>query len=57
MKASVPVLISTQGYGLLFDSSCLMTFRDDHMGSYMWFEAADQLDYYFYMPAITQKTK
>lgn len=48
MKASVPVLISTKGYGLLFDSSCLMTFRDDHMGSYIWFEAADQLDYYFY---------
>jgi alpha-D-xyloside xylohydrolase len=32
MKACVPVLISTRGYGLLFDSSCLMTFRDDFMG-------------------------
>ncbi|MDD2374859.1 MAG: glycoside hydrolase family 31 protein [Eubacteriales bacterium] len=48
MKACVPVLISTRGYGLLFDSSCLMTFRDDFMGSYMWFEITDQLDYYFY---------
>ncbi|NLW10878.1 MAG: DUF5110 domain-containing protein [Clostridiaceae bacterium] len=48
MKASVPVLISTNGYGLLFDSSCLMTFRDDYSGSYMWFEATEQLDYYFY---------
>ena len=48
MKASVPVLVSTKGYGLLFDSACLMTFRDDMHGSYMWFETVDQLDYVFY---------
>lgn len=47
MKAVVPVLMSTRGYGVLFDNYSLMTFRDDAFGSYVWAEAASEMDYYF----------
>ncbi len=47
MKVVVPVLVSTRGYGVFFDSASLMTFHDDEAGSYVWSEVADELDYYF----------
>lgn len=47
MKAVVPVLVSTKGYGLLFDMGCLMAFHDDEQGSYLWADCADELDWYF----------
>ncbi len=47
MRAVVPCLVSTKGYGILFDSYSLMTFHDDVYGSYVWSEVNDQLDYYF----------
>lgn len=47
MKAVVPCFVSTKGYGILLDASCLMTFHDDAEGSYLWAETVDQLDYYF----------
>ncbi|MHB8628515.1 MAG: glycoside hydrolase family 31 protein [Aggregatilineales bacterium] len=47
MKVVVPVLLSTRGYGILFDSYSLMTFHDDAFGSYLWTDVADELDYYF----------
>ena len=47
MKAVVPVLVSTNGWGLLFDLGCLMIFHDDAEGSYLWADCADELDYYF----------
>jgi alpha-D-xyloside xylohydrolase len=47
MKAVVPVLVSTRGYGILLDSASLMTFHDDAFGSYLWTDVADELDYYF----------
>ncbi|HNX61437.1 MAG TPA: glycoside hydrolase family 31 protein [Candidatus Limiplasma sp.] len=47
MKAVVPVLVSTKGWGLLFDASCLMVFHDDAEGSYLWADCADELDYYY----------
>ncbi|GGH08964.1 TIM-barrel domain-containing protein [Silvibacterium dinghuense] len=46
MKAVVPHLVSTRGYGLLFDCCSLMTFHDDALGSYWWADCVDQLDYY-----------
>lgn len=46
MKACVPVLVSSRGYGVLFDACSLMTFHDDFYGSYVWMEYVDQLDYY-----------
>lgn len=48
MKAVVPVLVSTKGWGLLFDMGCLMAFHDDEQGSYLWADCADELDWYFF---------
>jgi len=47
MKAVVPVFVSTKGYGILFESYSLMTFRDDQHGSYIWTDADDDMDFYF----------
>lgn len=46
MKAVVPFLVSTRGYGVLLDCSSLMTFHDDAYGSYWWADAVDELDFY-----------
>ena len=46
MKAVVPVLVSTRGYGVLIDSYSYMTFHDDAFGSYLTTDADDELDYY-----------
>lgn len=55
MKAVVPVLVSTRGYGILLDSYSLITFHDDAYGSYLWTDVDDQLDYYFiYGPEFDQ---
>jgi alpha-D-xyloside xylohydrolase len=55
MKAVVPVLVSTRGYGILLDSYSLMTFHDDAFGSYLWTDVGDELDYYFiYGPSFDQ---
>ena len=47
MKVVVPCLLSTRGYGLLWDSCSAMRFRDDAFGSYVWTDADEELDYYF----------
>jgi len=46
MKAVVPFLVSTRGYGVLLDCCSLMTFHDDALGSYWWADVADELDFY-----------
>ncbi len=48
MKAVVPVLVSTKGWGILLDMGGLMAFHDDEQGSYLWADCADELDYYFF---------
>lgn len=48
MKAVVPVLLSTKGWGILFDVGCLTAFHDDANGSYLWADCADEMDYYFF---------
>ena len=47
MKAVVPHLVSTRGYGVLWDCGSLMTFQDDASGSYWWADCVDELDFYF----------
>lgn len=47
LKAMVPVLNSTAGYGLLFDAGCAMMFKDHSDESYVEMEVAKQIDYYF----------
>jgi alpha-D-xyloside xylohydrolase len=55
MKAVVPVLLSTRGYGILIDTYSLMTFHDDAFGSYLWTDVDDEMDYYFvYGPEFDQ---
>ncbi|MFB6151461.1 MAG: TIM-barrel domain-containing protein [Haloarculaceae archaeon] len=46
-KVAMPALVSTKGYGVLFDTYALSAFHDDQHGSYFWSECADQLEYYF----------
>ncbi len=43
LKATVPVLLSTAGYGLLFDAGCAMKFD----AGTIIYDAANSLDYYF----------
>lgn len=45
-KATVPVFVSTRGYGLLYASCSFMTFHDDQYGSYIWSDADDEMDFY-----------
>ena len=53
LKATVPVLLSTNGYGLLFDAGCMMSFHDGDKGGYLEMEAVNQVDYYFmYGPSL-----
>jgi alpha-D-xyloside xylohydrolase len=47
MRIPIPFLISSEGYGILIDCCSLMTFNDDHNGSYLFMDTVDQLDYYF----------
>ena len=58
LKAMVPMLCSTSGYGLLFDAGCAMKFVSDEAKKYgcghatgyrttMQLEGAKSLDYYF----------
>lgn len=47
LKKSLPVLMSTKGYGLLFDGGSAMVFHDDTVGSFMKMLAVNQVDYYF----------
>ncbi|MUT68487.1 TIM-barrel domain-containing protein [Paenibacillus sp. NEAU-GSW1] len=55
MKAVVPVVVSTQGYGILIDSYSLMTFHDDACGSYLSTDVDDEMDYYFiYGPELDE---
>ncbi len=46
MKAVVPVVLSTRGYGLFVDSTSLLTFHDDEQGSYLWTDVDDEMDHY-----------
>ncbi len=47
LKVHVPVLLSPQGYGLLFDAGCAMKYSSADSRFTMQLEAARQLDYYF----------
>ncbi|MCQ2258920.1 MAG: DUF5110 domain-containing protein [Bacteroidaceae bacterium] len=51
LKAMVPMLCSTNGYGIMFDAGCAMKYESSSTqngsGWYMQFEAAKEMDYYF----------
>jgi alpha-D-xyloside xylohydrolase len=51
-RAIIPFLLSTNGYGLLWDNYSFTRFSDTPYGSYIWSEVGDAIDYYFiYGPA------
>lgn len=55
LKATIPVLMSTKGYGLLFDAGSTMVFHDDEEGSFIQMDAVNEIDYYFmYGPEMDQ---
>lgn len=47
MRIPMPIFVSTEGYGILFDCCSLMTFHDEENESYVSLDTVDQLDYYF----------
>lgn len=55
LKAMVPVINSTAGYGLLIDAGCAMQFYDDTEHGFM-LDAAKEIDYYFMKGATMDKT-
>ena len=46
-KIAVPMMVSTGGYGILVDAYSPMIFNDNEKGTYIYIEAAKELDYYF----------
>lgn len=47
LKIAMPMLLSTRGYGILPDTYSPLIFNDNEYGSYIYNEAADELDFYF----------
>lgn len=48
LKIACPVLLSTRGWGILYNSCAAMTFHDDAFGSYLSSDADDEMDYFFF---------
>lgn len=46
VTVAVPFLVSTRGWGMLWDNASHTTFRDDTAGMRLWSEVADGIDYY-----------
>jgi alpha-D-xyloside xylohydrolase len=46
-RAIVPFLLSTKGYGILWDNYSYTKFNDDKYGSYIWSEVGDAINYFF----------
>jgi alpha-D-xyloside xylohydrolase len=47
MKVAMPMILSTRGWGVLWDSYSLASFHDDGHGSYFWTDTDDELEFYF----------
>ncbi|MEP6798320.1 MAG: TIM-barrel domain-containing protein, partial [Lapillicoccus sp.] len=47
MKIVAPMIVSTRGYALLWDSQSLASFHDDQYGTYFWTEVDDEMDFLF----------
>lgn len=46
MKVAIPVIVSTRGYALVWDSASLARFDDGPDGARFWTEVDDELDFY-----------
>lgn len=47
MKAAMPAIVSTRGYGILWDTYSFGIFRDHGQGSHFWTECDDEMVFYF----------
>jgi len=47
LKIPCPVIMSSRGWGMLYNSCSAMTFHDDAMGSYIATDADDEMDFFF----------
>jgi alpha-D-xyloside xylohydrolase len=47
MNVSIPVLVSTIGYGIFWNNPSLSKFTDNAQGMELWSEVGDGIDYYF----------
>lgn len=55
MRIPMPFFYSDRGYGILFDCTSLMTWEDSEVGSYIFMDCIDQMDYYvIYGPEMDQ---
>ena len=55
MRIPMPFFYSDNGYGILLDCACLMTWEDSEAGSYVYMDCIDQMDYYvIYGPEFEQ---
>lgn len=49
----IPVLVSTKGFGILWDNYSYTLYKDDAQGMNLWSEVGDGIDYYFmYGPGL-----
>ena len=46
-RAVVPFVLSTKGYGILWDNYSYTKFNDSQSGSYLWSEVGDAINYFF----------
>ncbi|MGB8225996.1 MAG: glycoside hydrolase family 31 protein [Sedimentisphaerales bacterium] len=55
MRIVIPFLLSTKGYGILWDNYSYTKFNDNQFESYLWSEVADAINYYFvYGPELDE---
>ena len=47
LRIAIPFVVSTRGYGILFDTYSAMTFADGKTGTSVTGDVVDDLDYYF----------
>lgn len=47
MQIALPLMVSTNGYGILFNLYCPMIFDDTGEVSYLYSEGSEELDFYF----------
>lgn len=47
MQIAMPLMVSTNGYGILFDMYCPMIFEENESGAYLFSEGTEEMDFYF----------
>lgn len=57
MKIAVPVLLSSEGYGILLSTQSTAIFEDDVYGSWLYTEADEYLDYYLIAGKLPEVVK